>query len=304
MPDRPILGLQDMEAFVAVAESASFTRAAQRLGTGKSNAGKAVQRLEAHLGTRLFQRTTRAVRLTEDGETYLKAARAALEGLSDAENALAARRTEPAGRVRIDMPSAFGRLFLPALEDVRRSHPKVTLDISLSDKHSDAIAEGWDLVIRIGQLPEQGEMMVRKLCTLRNGLYASPQYLERRGMPTSIEDLENRDAIVFRQAAGTIRPWTLDDGSRQFDFLPPTFAVIVSDGQALVDATVEGFGIAQICNQSAQPHLRAQRLVRVLPEADVEGFPVHALVPSGRDMPKKTRLVLDTLAHLMKQATS
>jgi DNA-binding transcriptional LysR family regulator len=199
------------------------------------------------------------------------------------------------------MPSALGRLFLPTLEEIRRSHPKVTLDISLSDRHCDVIAEGWDLVIRIGELPEQGEMTVRKLCTLRHGLYASPQYIKRRGRPSKIGDLETHEAAVFRQAAGTIRPWTLDDGHRRFEFLPASIGVIVSDGQALVDAVVEGFGIAQICDQSAQPHVSANRLERVLPEADVEGPPVHALVPLGRGMPKKTRLVLDALADLMKR---
>src|ERR1700744_6541559 len=103
MVERSVSGVQDIAVFIAVAESAGFTRAAQRLGITKSNAGKAVQRLEARLGTKLFQRTTRAVRLTEDGETYLDAARKALEELADAENALAARRAEPAGRVRLDV---------------------------------------------------------------------------------------------------------------------------------------------------------------------------------------------------------
>src|ERR1700748_2389315 len=101
------LPVQDIAIFVAVAQNASFTRAAEQLGTSKSNVGKAVQRLEARLGTRLFQRTTRAVRLTEDGETYLDAARMALDGLAEAEVSLAARREEPVGRVRLDIPVGF-----------------------------------------------------------------------------------------------------------------------------------------------------------------------------------------------------
>ncbi len=107
------LPVHDIAAFVAVAQNASFTRAAERLGTSKSNVGKAVQRLEQRLGTRLLQRTTRAVRLTEDGEIYLEAARAALDGLNDAETALSARRDEPVGRGRLDIPIGFGRLLLP-----------------------------------------------------------------------------------------------------------------------------------------------------------------------------------------------
>jgi DNA-binding transcriptional LysR family regulator len=299
MTERSIPGIQDIEIFVAVAESASFTRAAERLGTGKSNTGKAIQRLEAKLGTRLFQRTTRAVRLTEDGETYLQAARAALEGLADAENALAVRRSEPAGRVRLDGPTGLGRLFLPTLEELRRTYPKVTLELSLTDRQSDAVAEGWDLVVRVGPLPEQGDMTVRKLCDLRLGLYASPDYLARRGTPTSIRDLETHDAATFRQAAGTLRSWTLTSNGKQIDFLPPQSGIVTSDGQALIDAVIAGFGIAQIFDRAAQPHLCAGRLVRVLPEADVDGPPVHALVPLGRRMPRKTRVVLDALAELL-----
>ena len=107
------LPIHDIATFVAVAQNASFTKAAEKLATSKSNVGKAVQRLETRLGTRLLQRTTRAVRLTEDGELYLDAARAALDGLSEAETALSARRNEPVGRVRLDIPIGFGRLLLP-----------------------------------------------------------------------------------------------------------------------------------------------------------------------------------------------
>src|SRR6202012_6264711 len=110
---RSALSLLDIETFVAVAQNGSFTRAADQLGSSKSNVGKAVQRLEARLGTKLFQRTTRAVRLTEDGETYLAAAQMALDGLREAEQQLASRRAEPAGRVRINLPSGFGRMLLP-----------------------------------------------------------------------------------------------------------------------------------------------------------------------------------------------
>src|ERR1700733_5626305 len=110
------LPIQDIATFVAVAQNASFTRAAEKLGTSKSNVGKAVQRLEVRLGARLLQRTTRAVRLTEDGELYLEAARSALDGLNEAEVALSARRDEPVGRVRIDTPIGFGRLLLPTFE--------------------------------------------------------------------------------------------------------------------------------------------------------------------------------------------
>jgi DNA-binding transcriptional LysR family regulator len=304
MVERSVSGVQDIAVFIAVAESAGFTRAAERLGITKSNAGKAVQRLEARLGTKLFQRTTRAVRLTEDGETYLDAARKALEGLADAENALAARRAEPAGRVRLDIAAGLGRLLLPTMTEIREKYPKVSFEVSLSDRQSDAVKEGWDLVVRVGPLPESGEMTVRKLCDLRLGLYVSPEYLERRGHPASVAALRDHDAAVFRQGSGSLRPWTVHDGSQNIEMLPASAAIILADGQALVEAAVMGFGIAQIFDRVAEPHVAAGRLVHVLPEADVSGPPVHALVPLGRRMPRKTRLLLDHVAEVLKRQPS
>jgi DNA-binding transcriptional LysR family regulator len=125
--------------------------------------------------------------------------------------------------------------------------------------------------------------------------------LERRGTPTSLRDLEAHDAVAFRQAAGTIRPWTLNDNGRPMDFLPPTTGVTVADGQALIDSVIAGFGIGQILDRAAQTHLCGGRLVQVVPEADVDGPPVHALVPLGRGMARKTRVVLDALADVLRQ---
>lgn len=293
------LPITDIASFIAVAHAASFTRAAEQLGTSKSNVGKAVQRLEDRLGTRLFQRTTRAVRLTEDGETYLNAARAALDGLNEAEVALSARRDEPVGRVRVDAPVGFGRLLLPTLEAIREKHPKVTIELSLNDRQSDAVGEGWDIVVRVGPLPPTGEITVRKLCDLRLGLYASAEYLRRRAPITELSNLIGQDAIIFRSGSGQLRPWTLPDTASSAA-ISPKIGLILNDGRALIDAAIDGFGIAQIFDRVAQPHLVTGELQHVLPEADVDGPPVHALIPLGRRMPPKTRVVLDHLAEVLK----
>lgn len=289
----------DITAFVAVGQTTSFTRAAETLGTSKSNIGKAVKRLETRLGTRLFQRTTRAVRLTEDGETYLLAAQAALDGLHEAEMALAARREEPIGRVRLDLPAGFGRLLLPGLATLRQRYPKVTLEIALTDRMSDPVAEGWDIVVRIGELPADSEMTVRKLCDLRLGLYASPDYLESHPRIQSTPDLSDHDAIIFKGPSGRLRPWTLLDEEQTRD-MAPTPVLILADGQALVDATLNGFGLSQILDRVAQPHVAAGRLIHVLPELDVPGPPVHAIIPVGRRMAAKTRAVLNHIADTLQ----
>ena len=294
------LPIQDIATFVAVAQNASFTRAAEKLGTSKSNVGKAVQRLEARLGARLLQRTTRAVRLTEDGELYLEAARAALDGLSEAEVALSARRDEPVGRVRLDVPIGFGRLLLPTFEHVRRRHPKVTVELSLSDRQSDPVKDGWDIVVRAGELPAEGEMTVRKLCDVRLGLYASSNYLARHAPIASVDDFSGHDAIIFRAGSGKTRPWTVSNGTRIFE-TAPSASLITGDGRAFIDAAIAGMGIAQIFDRVAAPHVESGELQHVLSQADVNGPPIHALIPAGRGMPPKTRVVLDNLAEFFKR---
>lgn len=299
MAERSDVSITEIAAFAAVAQTGSFTKAAEHLATSKANVGKAVQRLEVRLGIQLFQRTTRAVRLTEDGEIYLQAAQVALESLHDAEQALAARRSEPIGRVRLDLPAGFGRLFLPALAALRVKHPKVSLDLALTDRMSDPVAEGWDIVVRIGILPPDSEMTVRKLCELRLGLYASPEYLKRKGPVNEISDLLQQEAVVFRGPSGQLRPWFVLDGAtvREIAVSP---AIVLADGQAFTDAAINGFGIAQIIDHVAQPHVDAGRLVHILPAADIDGPPVHAIIPLGRRMAAKTRVVLDALVQALK----
>jgi DNA-binding transcriptional LysR family regulator len=294
--------LQDISAFAAVARSGSFTRAAEELGSNKSNVGKAVQRLEAHLGTRLLQRTTRAVHLTEDGESYLQAALVALDGLREAEEALASRRAEPVGRVRVDLPAGFGRLLMPSLAGFRRQYPKVVLELSLTDRMSDPVAEGWDIIVRIGELPADSELTVRKLCELKLGLYASPDYLAARagiGGIGDIADLVGHDAIIFRGPAKRLRPWALQDGAQVREMAPaPT--LILADGQALLEAALLGLGIAQILDRVAQPHVEAGRLAHLLPHADVPGPPVNAIIPLGQKMTGKIRVVLNYLVEQLR----
>jgi DNA-binding transcriptional LysR family regulator len=292
--------LQDIQAFVAVAQTGSFTAAAERLGTNKSSVGKAVQRLEKHLGTRLFQRTTRAVRLTEDGETYLSAARAAIDRLHEAEQALAANRSDPAGRVRVDLPAGFANLVLPTLGTLRERYPKVTVELTASDRMSDPVGGGWDIVVRIGHLPADSEMTARKICDLKLALYAAPSYLERRGAVASFADLDAHDPVLFRSISGQVRGWSLTDKGQRRDYMP-TPSLIVGDGRTLVEAATLGLGVAQLIDRFALPYVARGSLVHLLPDADVATAPVHALIPVGRRMTAKTRVVLDHLVETLRR---
>lgn len=291
--------VQDIAMFVAVAQTGSFTRAAEQLETSKSNVGKAVQRLEARLGTVLLQRTTRAVRLTEDGETYLDAARAALDGLVDAENALASRREEPVGHVRIDIAASLGTAIMPHFQALLKRHPKLTLELSLNDRQSDPVGDGWDIVVRVGELPPNGDITVRKLCDLRNGLFSSPDYLAGRGPIREVGDLQDQDGVLYRTNSGHLRPWLLAGDTLPVEIVPRA-KIVARDGRTMIDAIRSGLGIGQLFDKVAHPYVVCGELVPVLPEFDVLAMPVHALIPVGRRMPPKTRVVLKHLSAVLR----
>ena len=194
------------------------------------------------------------------------------------------------------MPAGFGRLLLPSFIELRTKYPRISFELALTDRMSDPVGEGWDVVVRIGALPEDCEFTVRKLCDLRLGLYASPAYLARGSQIKSPADLLGHDAIVFRGSSGRLRAWSLRVGDAVREVMPPP-VLILADGQAIVEAAVAGFGIAQIHDRVALAHVRAGRLVHVLPEADVIGPPVHAIISLGQKMAAKTRAVVNHLAE-------
>jgi DNA-binding transcriptional LysR family regulator len=299
MIERSDISFADIVTFTAVAKTGSFTRAAERLGTNKSNVGKAVQRLEARLGVQLLQRTTRVVRLTEDGETYLNGAVAVVEKLQELEQSLTIKRHDPAGQVRLNLPASFGRLLLPTFAALRDRHPELTLELAMTDRMADPVAEGWDIVVRIGELPADMDMTVRKLGDLRFGLYASQHYLRLHGNVLTIDQLQDHAAIVFRGSTGKLRPWRLQDGHEVRELAPqPT--LVMSDGQVVIDAVVRGLGISQLLDKIAQPYVAEGLLSHILPQCDVPGLPVHALVPQGHKMPAKTRAVLHHISEALR----
>jgi len=232
----------EVAAFVAVAECASFTLAAQRLGVGKSSLGKAVQRLEARLGLPLLRRSTRTVRVTGEGATYLEAARGALSVLREAGRAVLDQHAAPAGHLRVDLPAGIGHALLPSLADFTARYPGITLELSLADRYSNVLSEGWDVAVRVGSL-EDSSLMAHKLRDLRLGLYGSPAYLNRRGTPATIGNLPGHDAIVLRTPDGQLKPWLLYENGTSREYMPPP-RLIVADSHALIEAVSSGFGIA------------------------------------------------------------
>lgn len=290
--------LNEIVAFIAVAEHQSFTLAASALNSTKSGTGKAVKKLEAHLGLKLFNRTTRSVRLTEEGKIFLDAAKSALDTINEAKLLLDARKDEPAGRLRVNLPIGIGRNIVGALAQFTQRYPKVTIELSLTDRFEDAIQGEWDIVVRIGELSDSS-FIAKRLCMTKRILCASPDYLSRMGEPQCVEDLRSHDAIMYRMHTGKLRQWQFKGkNGEMFDMTPSTLAIF-NDGRSFVDAAVSGLGIAQTYDKAVNLPLKKGELIELLPETASPGSPVSAMIPSGRVMPAKTKVFIEFLKSLL-----
>lgn len=290
--------LNGVIAFVRAAELRSFAAAGRQLGLSPSAVSKAVGRLEERLGARLMTRTTRAISLTDEGRRFLERASEALTALEEAELAVAQVSAAPRGRLRVDMPAAFGCLVvMPTLGAFRAAYPDLELEISLGNRVIDLVEDGIDLVVRIGTIPDSG-LMARRLCTQNEVIVASPEYLERRGVPTSLADLELHELIQFRYPTSN-RPhaWRLL-GPSGAEERPVQSGISVNSGEGTVAAAAAGMGLAQVPTYMAQGRLDAGLLTTVLDAFKVEGPPIQALYASGRHLSPKIRVFIDHLVAI------
>lgn len=265
--------LAAMEAFVAVAEAGSFTRAALRLRISTPMVTLHVRRLEDNLGARLFNRSTRRVDLTAEGRHYLAYVRAALDAVATADMALRPG-AGVAGRVRLDAPASMGQAFIvPALAEFQRLHPQIVLDLTLGDRGTFFRVDGFDLVIRAGDVPPTGWQTVT-LGTTRLICLASPDYIAQHGHPADADDLARHRAILYAsvEAPGG-NPLRLLQGGRMVRVRSPA-AFTFNDGAAILSAVLAGLGVGQTLEMLAREHVKAGRLVPLLPEANCPRLPV------------------------------
>ncbi len=291
--------LNEIVAFIAVAEYGSFTLAAEQLNSTKSGTGKAVKKLEAELGLKLFNRTTRSVRLTEEGKIFLEAAKHAIETINDAKLLLDARKDEPAGRLRVNLPIGIGRNIVCALKDFTQNYPKVTVELSLSDRFDNAIKGEWDIVVRIGEL-DDSSFIAKKLCHVKRVLCASPEYFLRRGKPKNLSELREHDLLMFRMPTGKVRPWQFQESTGSKIEVTPTPLALFNDGRTLIDAIESGLGIGQVYDKALGRLIGSEEIVELFPDMAIQGPPINALIPSGRVMPAKTKVFLEFLQQQLK----
>lgn len=285
--------LGDVRAFVRVADAASFTLAAERLGISRSAVGKCITRLEQSLATRLVHRTTRSVSLTEEGKLFYEHAMRILCEADDAEAALAQRNQTPKGRLRLDVPVALGRLhLLPMLQRFLAKWPGLEADVSFSDGYRDLVAEGIDVAIRIGG-PTDSRLIRQVLAQHRFVTCAAPAYLERRGMPRALDDLPHHDKIVFTHANGVV-PWRYRANGEDRE-MGVRGNLRLNNTEAIRDAALAGLGIVQLGAFLVGKDIKDGKLIPVLAEFGREESPVCAVYPTRRNLSPKVRLFIEEI---------
>ncbi|WOB57048.1 MULTISPECIES: LysR family transcriptional regulator [Pseudomonas] len=286
--------------FLVTARSATFTEAAERLGITKSAVGKAIARLEGRLGTSLFYRSTRRLSLSADGEAYLAVWSSALEEIKATETGFGNRFGEPAGRLRVDMPVAFGKqMILPVLLEMASKYSALQLTLSFSDRINDITEEGIDVAIRLGSVDDVPGLVARTLATQRWVICATPDYIARHGAPEVIEDLKDHRAIVGYRGGSTLA-WKFSvDGSAVKYAPPPTFQF--DDADAMISATKQGLGLCQMPKCLFQLAINSGELVTVLQEFEPSPIEVNALWSKTNHLRPKIRHFIDSLIILFKE---
>ena len=287
----------DLLLFAQVVEAGSFTRAAERAGCPKSTVSRRIAMLEAQLGERLLLRTTRKLTVTDFGADMVEHARS-VQVEVEAVAALAQhRQAEPGGRLRISMPNDIANVMLgPMLARFMISYPAITLEVDLSPRRVDLVGENFDVAIRMGSLPDDATLAARRLAVFSNSLYASPAYLQKRGMPAAPPDLMAHDTLRLLTRSGEPGRWTLTRGEERWEDLPPGRATINSP-EVLLRLACADAGIALLVDHFAEPYVRSGQLVQVLPDWSAPAHAAWAVFPGRRLMPSRTRVFLDAMAE-------
>jgi DNA-binding transcriptional LysR family regulator len=286
--------LRAYEVFVTVVSRGSFTRAADALETSPANVTRYVNELEAHLGTRLLNRTSRRLSLTEGGETLYARCKSILDDVAETEGLVSSASVEPRGRLRINAPVSFGILHLaPLWPEFMRKYPGVELDVALIDRVVDIVEEGYDLAIRISRAGSTSHA-ARKLATSRNILCASPDYLARYGYPAAPADLIEHQCIGYSYAA-TGDEWQLMDSERKAHTVKVNCHMHTNNGDTARAAALAGQGVIWQPTFLIGNDLRAGKLVQVLPDYRLPDIDVLAVYPSRRHLSAKIRAVIDFL---------
>ncbi len=302
--------LSGVDVFVAAVEAGGFAAAGERLHLTRSAVAKAIARIEERLDVRLFHRTTRSLGLTEDGQTYYERCIRALEELRAGEAALESGRREPAGRLRVSAPVHLGRhCVAPVLAKVAAQHPKLELELSLSDRPVDLIEDGFDLAIRTGNIGDSAGLMTRTIGLQRMTVCGAPSYLAKHGRPERLDDLAHHTGIAYGRAgqirhAGQIRSWEFPtgEGKTLVEATPPS-RLRFDDIEAVADAAEAGHGLAWVPSWLIRDQVRSGTLIPLLRDVPSIVFVTHAIWPETPNLPLRVRFAIDALAAALPGTT-
>ena len=285
----------DLVLFARVVDEGSFSRAADRLGYPKSTVSRRVAALETQLGEQLLRRTTRKLTVTDFGRAVLEHAHHVVEDVAAAESLAQHRQVQPSGRLRVTMPNDMANLVLaPMLAEFVLKYPAVTLEVDLSSRFVDLIAENFDVAVRMGELRDDATLAARRIASFTSGLYAAPSYVARRGVPAEPEALMEHDALRVLARTGDPQVWTLVRGEARWEGIPPGHATANSP-ELLMRMALGGAGIAMIHDPFAVPYLERGELVQVLPDWSTPPVAASAVFPGRRLMPAHARAFVDAL---------
>jgi DNA-binding transcriptional LysR family regulator len=296
--------LTGLIAFARVASLGSFTAAARSLSISPSAVSKSVQRLEQRLGLRLFTRTTRSLTLTPEGRDLHERALRLLREAEEIEQAAVAARAEPAGTLKIAASSPVGiHLLAPAMPRFRERHPKLSIDLRLSDHFVDMIEDGIDVAIRVGDLGDS-RLVSRRLAPHRICAFASPGYLARRGTPQHPDELADHDCVNFRyQSSGQALRWPFRLSDRTLEIVPQA-GIVMDLSDAVLAALAAGAGIGISPTYAAAGHVRAGLLVPVLAAFAVERSSITAMWPESRRASPNVKAFLSFLLEVFPSPAS
>jgi DNA-binding transcriptional LysR family regulator len=280
--------LSDIAVFIQVVESGSFTAAAERLALSRSVVSKYISRLEDRLGARLLQRSTRRLSLTEAGQAFFSRSQRGLQEIEAAEAEVSALQSAPRGRLRLNTPMSFGILHIaPALAGFAERYPELTVDMNLDDRQRDLVEEGFDLAIRIAELPDSS-LIARRLGPCRHVVCASPAYLEQHGTPRTPDDLHRHNALTYRYQA-TPGEWRFISPEGRYLSVPVSGSLEMNNSLAIREAVLQGAGITLTPSFVVGEDIRAGRLVQVLSEYRAREISIYAVYPERRHLSPKVR---------------
>ncbi|NVD99322.1 LysR family transcriptional regulator [Massilia sp. BJB1822] len=291
--------LSSIAAFVRAAETLSYVAAGRQLGISASAVGKSVMRLEARLGVRLLQRSTRRIGLTDAGALFYERCQRIMADLGEAEAEMLHLMDAPRGKLRVSTPAVYYRVLLPLLADFMQRYPEIELELDFNDRRVDVVADGFDVVVRSGELLDSG-LTARRLSGYRHMIVAAPAYFARHGQPRAPADLLAHACLHYRfHGNGKLREWQVG-ALAVLPGLPQT--LVCNNIEALIGAALRGLGLAYLPDFLVKDYLRDGQLQAVLDEHVDDGGQFWLLWPSSRHMSPKLRVFVDFLCERLQAA--